>query len=253
MIATRVIPCLLLRGAGLVKTVKFKDPKYLGDPRNAVKIYNEREVDELILLDITATPERRQPNFDLIREIVSEAFMPVAYGGGLQSVEDIRRLLAVGVEKAVICTRAIEDATLVTEAVRAFGSSTVVVCMNVKRGFFGKYEVFGRGARRGAGVDPVTFAKRMEGLGVGEIVVNSIDRDGTMTGYDLELLRSVTSAVNVPVVACGGAGQLEHFAAAVREANVAAVAAGSMFVFQGKRRAVLINYPTQHELRSVLP
>jgi imidazole glycerol-phosphate synthase subunit HisF len=252
MISTRVMPCLSLKGRGLVKTVRFKDPKYLGDPRNAVKIFNEREVDELILLDITATVENRAPQFDLIEEIVSEAFMPVAYGGGLRTIEDIRRVLALGVEKAVLCTQAIENPALVEEAARQFGSSTIGVCMDVKRSFFGKYEIYGHGGRKASGLNPVGFAKRMEALGVGELIVNSIDRDGSMSGYDIELLKAVTSVVDVPVIACGGAGRLEDFAEAVNSAHVSAVAAGSLFVFHGRHRAVLINFPSLTELRRVL-
>jgi len=252
MIATRVMPCLLLKGQGLVKTVRFSQPKYLGDPRNAVKIFNEREVDELVLLDITATSEKRAPQFKLIEEIVSEAFMPVAYGGGLRTLDDIKRVLSLGVEKAVVCTQAIENPAFVEEAARQFGSSTICVCMDVKRRLLGRYEVFSRSGQRGSGTDPVTFAKRVEALGAGELIVNSIDRDGTMGGYDIELLRSVAAAVDLPVIACGGAGSLKDLAHAVHDAHVSAVAAGSLFVFQGRHRAVLINFPSTLELRQAL-
>ena len=251
MIATRVMPCLLLKGAGLVKTVRFKDPKYIGDPRNAVKIFNEREVDELVLFDITATVENKPPQYALLEEIVGEAFMPVSYGGGLRSVQDIQRLLAVGIEKAVISTQSVENPHLIEEAAAQFGSSTISVCIDVKRSVLGRYEVRTRRGTNNAAVDPVTHARKMEALGVGEIIVNSIDRDGTMAGYDLPLLRSVTAAVGVPVVASGGAGTIEHFAEAVTTAHVSAVAAGSMFVYRGKHRAVLINFPTRGELLAV--
>lgn len=249
MLATRVIPCLLLSGLGLVKTVKFRDPKYVGDPRNAVKIFNEKEVDELVILDIMATPGKTRPQFDLVREIVSEAFMPVACGGGIRSVEDARVMLQLGVEKVVMNTAAVEDATLARDAAREFGSQSVVVCMDVKRSLLGRHELYTHGGRRKTKLEPVAFAKRMEDTGVGEIVVNSIDRDGTMAGYDLAIIHSVTSAVNIPVIACGGAGILDDFRRAVLEGGASAVAAGSLFVFHGRQRAVLINYPSPEEIR----
>ena len=252
MNTTRVIPCLLLSGLGLVKTVKFKDPKYVGDPRNAVKIFNEKEVDELVILDIKATPEETRPQFEIVREIVSEAYMPVAYGGGIRSVEDARTMLQLGVEKVVMNTAAVEDVTLVRNAAQEFGSQSVVVCMDVKRSFTGRYELYTHGGRKNTKLDPVTFAKRMEDTGAGEIIVNSIDRDGTMVGYDLELTRSITSVVRIPVIACGGAGKLDDFRCAVSEGGASAVAAGSLFVFHGKHRAVLINYPVQM-IREVFP
>jgi imidazole glycerol-phosphate synthase subunit HisF len=232
-----------------VKTVRFKDSAYIGDPRNAVRIFNEKEVDELALLDIAATPEGRGPQLDLVREIVSEAFMPVAYGGGVRSVEDVRALVSVGVEKVVIATAAAADPNFVARAADACGSQSVVVCLDVKRTLFGRYEVYTHSGKRGTGKDPVAFARRMEELGAGELVVNAIDRDGTMAGYDLELLKSVTGAVQIPVIACGGAGRVEDFGAAVREGGASAVAAGSLFVFHGRHRAVLISYPAPGDLR----
>lgn len=245
MLATRIIPCLLLSGLGLVKTVKFQDPKYVGDPRNAVKIFNEKEVDELVILDIKATLEGTRPRFELIREIVSEAFMPVAYGGGIRSVEDARSMLQLGVEKVVMNTAAVENPSLVRLAAKEFGSQSVVVCMDVRRSRSGRYELYTHGGRKNAKLDPVAFAHRMEESGAGEIMVNSIDRDGTMAGYDLELIRSVTGAVRLPVIACGGAGNLEDLRCAVSKGGASAVAAGSLFVFHGKHKAVLINYPVK--------
>lgn len=251
MIGVRVIPCLLLKGKGLVKTVKFKDPKYLGDPRNAVKIFNDKEVDELIILDIGATDENRVPDFDLLCEIVSEAFMPVAYGGGIREIEDIRRLFKVGIEKAVICTYAVKDNQLIREASKTFGRQSIVVCIDVKKTLCGRYEVYLHGARENAKIDPVIFAKQVEENGAGEILINSIDRDGTMEGYDLELIKSVAQSVNVPVIACGGASRVEDFRRAVIEGGASGVAAGSVFLFHGRYRAVLINYPTQGELKEL--
>jgi len=248
----RVIPCLLLRNSGLVKTVKFKNPTYLGDPRNTVKIFNDKEVDELVLLDITATLEKKKPNFDLIFEIVSEAFMPVAYGGGIRNLEDAKRILSLGVEKIVINTYTVENPSFVTEAARHFGSSSVVVCIDVKKRLFGKSTVHINSGRKSTHIDPVFHAIHMEQLGAGELIVNSIDRDGTMSGYDLELIRMISSSVNIPTVACGGAGTTEHLGAAVKQAGASAVAAGSLFVFHGKHRAVLINFPEQQTLREIL-
>lgn len=251
MVPTRVIPCLLLKGSGLVKTIKFKDPKYLGDPRNVVKIFNDKEVDELVILDIMATPENRGPHFDLIREIVSEAFMPVAYGGGIRDLDTAKEVLALGVEKIVVNSYAAQNPEFIRQAADVFGSQSVVVCMDVKKSLFGKYEVFTQSARKSTRKNPVAFASEIAAMGAGEIIVNSIDRDGTMQGYDLELIKSVASTVDVPVVACGGAGKVEDFRAAVREGGASAVAAGSMFVFHGRHRAVLISYPTQNTLKQV--
>ena len=246
----RVIPLLLLKGRGLVKTVRFKEPVYIGDPRNAVRIFNEKEVDELPLLDIAATPKGRGPQFDLVREIVSEAFMPVAYGGGVRSVEDARALFSVGVEKVVVATAATEDPDFVARAADAFGSQSVVVCLDVKRTVFGRYEVLTHGGKKATRQNPVDFARRMEELDAGELVVNATDQDGTMAGYDLALLKDATGTVKVPVIACGGAGRLEDFSAAIHLGNASAVAAGSFFVFHGATRAVLISYPPPGDLRA---
>lgn len=251
MIATRVIPILLLKGEGLVKTVRFRDPMYVGDPRNVVKIFNEKEVDELVVLDIKATTEGYRPRLELIREIVSEAFMPVAYGGGIRTLVDAQEVLALGVEKIVLNSYAVENPSFVREASMSLGAQSVVVCLDVKKGLFGKYEVYSHGGGRRGKSDPVTFARTMEQMGAGELIVNSIDRDGTMTGYDLELVKAVAGAVMVPVIACGGAGTIEDFGKAVAEAGASAVAAGSMFVFHGRHRAVLVSYPDQKVLKRI--
>jgi imidazole glycerol-phosphate synthase subunit HisF len=243
---------LLLKNDGLVKTVKFGQPKYVGDPINAVKIFNDKEVDELIFLDITATIEKRKPPFDLISRIASECFMPFCYGGGITSVEEIAKLFKLGVEKVAINTQALTNPSLIERAAELFGSQSVVVSIDVKKNLFGKYRVFSHGGRRSVKIDPVSFAKQMEQTGAGEILLNSIDRDGTGTGYDLELIRSVAEAVRIPVIACGGAGKVEDFSSAVKTAGASAVGAGSLFVFQGPHRAVLITYPTMSELEREL-
>jgi cyclase len=234
-----------------VKTVGFRDPSYVGDPRNAVKIFNDKEVDELILLDIGATPDGKAPQLELIREIVSEAFMPVAYGGGIRSVEQARAILALGVEKVVLSSAAIQRPDLVAEAAAEFGSQSVVVCIDATKGRGGAYSVWINGGRTDTALDPVACAVMMEARGAGEILINSIDRDGTRAGYDLELIGAVSSQIHVPVIACGGAGTVDDLAAAVRRGGAAAAAAGSLFVYQGKHRAVLISYPSQTVLKTL--
>jgi cyclase len=252
MIRPRLIPALLLKGQGLVKTVKFKDPKYLGDPINIVRIFNDKEVDELIFLDILATPEQRRPAFELLGKITSECFMPMGYGGGIRRLDDVKVLLSLGIEKVILNAVAVENPAFVTEAADYAGSQAVVVSMDVKRGLLGKYEVFIHSGKTATGLDPVRHAQEMERRGAGELFINSIDRDGTMQGYDLDLIRRVTQAVGIPVVACGGAGSVEHLAEAIR-AGASAAAAGSLFVFQGPLRGVLISYPSREELARLLP
>lgn len=250
MIRTRVIPCLLLKGQGLVKTIKFKDPTYLGDPINIVKIFNDKEVDELTFLDITATNENRKPPFALIESIASECFMPLGYGGGIRSLEDMKTLYNLGVEKISINSYAIENPAFIQAAADMAGSQSICVSMDVKKNFWGKYEVFTHSGSKGSGLDPIKWAKEAENRGAGELLINSIDRDGTMQGYDLELIKMVASSVNIPVVACGGARTTQDLADAVLKGGASAAAAGSMFVFQGPHRAVLISYPSAKELRS---
>lgn len=251
MFRPRVMPCLLLRNKGLVKTVKFKNARYIGDPINAVRIFNAKQADELVFLDINATNERRKLPLDLIEKIADEAFMPFTIGGGIRTIEDIRLALSRGAEKVAINSYAVEQPRFISRAADEFGSSTVVVSIDVKKKLFGGYEVFTHGGSKSTRLNPVEFAVQMEKMGAGELLVNAIDRDGTMEGYDLELTRQIATAVTVPVVACGGAGRLEDFAAATRDAYASAVAAGSLFVYHGRRRAVLINFPTGEELQEL--
>lgn len=250
---TRVIPVLLLRGKGLVKTVKFKDPKYIGDPINSVRIFNEKEVDELVFLDITATPEGRGPDYELLADIAGEAFMPMAYGGGITSLDEVQRIFALGFEKVVIDTAAYRSPQLIRDAVAIYGSQSIVGCVDVKRTLFGRYELYSHAGKTQQSAELVDHVVGLEKLGMGEIIVNSVDRDGTQSGYDLKLLKQVSSAVSVPVVACGGASGIDDFVAAVNEGGASAVAAGSLFVFVGPHRAVLINYPDRAELTRRLP
>lgn len=243
-IKPRVIPVLLLRRRGLVKTIRFKEPTYLGDPINVVRIFNDKEVDELFFLDIEATVAGQRPPFELLSQITAECFVPLGYGGGLRTLEDVRTILGLGVEKVAINSYAAESPDFIRQAADLFGSQAIVVAMDVKRDLLGQARVFTQAGRKNTGQDPRAYAQLMEAKGAGELLVNSIDRDGTMQGYDLDLLRSITSAVSIPVVACGGAGRLDDFAAAVKRGGASAVAAGSLFVFQGRHRAVLISYPS---------
>jgi len=245
----RVIPCLLIRGNGLVKTRKFKDPVYVGDPVNAMRIFSEKEVDEIVLLDIDASREGREPNYELIAEMAGEAFMPAAYGGGIRNLDQVRRLIRAGIEKVVINTAATESTDVIRAAADVFGNQAVVGAVDVKRTILGGYRVVAKSATVEIKAGLEEHVQNLITAGVGEIFVNSVDRDGMMEGYDLQLIRSVTRIVNVPVIACGGAGTVDHLSQAVREGGASAVAAGSMFVFHGKRRAVLINYPTHLDLQ----
>lgn len=241
MSLVRVLPVLLLDNGGLVKTRQFKDPVYLGDPINAVRIFNEKEVDELVLLDISATREQREPDYDTIRDIVSESFMPIGYGGGITNLDHIHKLYQTGVEKVVINSASF-DFDLISAAASKYGSQAVTISIDVKKSFFGGYHVYTHNGSHKHSVSPEEFARKVVDAGAGEIIIQSIDREGSMSGYDLALTKLVSEAVDVPVVASGGAGTVEHFRQALNEAGASAVAAGSMFVFKGKHRAVLISY-----------
>ena len=251
MLSHRVIPCLLLSGTGLVKTRKFKNPTYIGDPINAIRIFNEKEVDELVLLDINATLDSRGPNFDLVEEIAGECFMPLAYGGGISTLDQIRKLFRLGVEKIILNSALQFDSNLVSDAVSVFGSQAITASLDVRRKLFGGYDVFTHAGTVKSGKSPVEAAREAESLGVGEILLTSIDKEGSMQGYDLSLLSSVSQSVNVPVIASGGAGSLDHFQAAVLDGKASAVAAGSFFVFYGPHRAVLITYPDYNQLSTL--
>ncbi|MHA4808304.1 AglZ/HisF2 family acetamidino modification protein [Flavitalea flava] len=247
----RVIPALLIQKGGLVKSVKFKDYKYVGDPINAVKIFNDKEVDEIVILDISATLEKRPPNLGQIKEIASEAFMPLGYGGGITKLEEIRELIAAGVEKVVLNTTAFTNPRLISEGARYVGSQSIVVSIDVKKNIWGKYKVYVQNGTKNTNLDPAVYARQMEEAGAGEIFLNSIERDGTFSGYDLDLVSLVSTGVGIPVVAIGGASSVSDFAEALK-CGASAVSAGSMFVFQGPHRAVLISYPTQRELAEKL-
>lgn len=248
----RIIPTLLLRGSGFVKTRNFKNAVYLGDCFNTVRLFNEKEADELMILDITATPEKKTINLELLRELASECFMPLTYGGGVRSLEDMRRLFRAGYEKVSLNSEAARNPQLIRDAALEFGGQSIIVSIDIRRRLFGRYEVFTNGGRLGTGLDPVTAAVRAAELGAGEILLGSIDCDGTMDGYDLGIMRKVSDAVPIPLIACGGAGSLHHFREAIQKGGASAVAAGSFFVFNGKHRAVLITYPSQIEAQNVI-
>lgn len=252
MINTRVIPCLLLRNGGLVKSVKFKDPSYVGDPINAVKIFNEKEVDELVVLDITASREGKGPAFGPIENIAGECFMPVAYGGGVTSADEARRIVWLGIEKIVLNTVALRDMTVVTAVSDQIGASSTVVAIDVKKDLLGRLRVYEAARDRLTDLDPVAHAERAVAAGAGELFVNDVSRDGTRKGFDLDLVRRMTGALDVPVIVCGGAGSLDDVRAA-SEAGASAVAAGSLFVYVGKHRAVMINYPQPSVLKALFP
>jgi cyclase len=247
----RIIPCLLLRNNGLVKTVRFKESTYIGDPINTVKIFNEKEVDEIFFLDIDATKTKKEPPYDLIRNIATECFMPFAYGGGIQSIQQIEKIIKSGAEKIIINSQAFLKRNFMREAVQQFGSSTIAVSMDVKKEFLRGNTVYIKGGTLSTGMNPVDYAREIEDEGAGEILINSIDRDGVMEGYDIELIKSISQSVRVPIIACGGAGSLVDFRLAVKEGGASAAAAGSFFVFHGKRRAVLITYPSYTEISNL--
>ena len=248
MLKTRVIPCLLLKDGGLVKTIRFSDPKYVGDPINTIKIFNDKEVDELLLLDISASRERKGPALKTIAEIASECFMPLCYGGGVSTLAEARQIVGLGVEKIAINHAAITRPAIIREIADTLGSQAVVVSVNVKRNWLRKYRVFDSGTGRLTDLDPFDHVERLVSLGAGEVLVNDVDRDGTQQGYDLELIRQFTDRLAVPVIACGGAWTTDHLRSVVRDSKASAVAAGSMFVFQGPHRAVLISYPAYSDL-----
>lgn len=251
MLIPRVIPCLLLRGKGLVKGTHFKDHRYIGDPINAVQIYNTMGADELLFLDISATAENRIPDLQLIQKISDQCLMPFGVGGGIKSVEDARAILKAGAEKVCINTAAFERPELVSEIANTFGNQSVVVSLDVKKNWLGKYEAYVRCGSHKVGGDIFELAAEMERRGAGEILVNSIDKDGTMSGFDIEITRKIAGLCNLPVIVCGGAGSVHDLKTAITEGKADAVAAGSLFVFHGPRKAVLINYPNEKELKEI--
>ncbi len=248
MLRPRVIPVLLLRNNVLVKTIAFKNEKYIGDPINAVHIFNDLEADELVFLDIDASVENRTIDLEIVKQIGEEADMPFAVGGGIRTIDQIRNLIAAGAEKVVVSSFAVEDPDFIRKASNEFGSSTISVCIDVKKKFLGSQVVWTHGGKKSSSYKPVDFARLMEEKGAGEIIIQAIDRDGSMSGYDVELIRSISEAVTIPVVALGGAGKPDDLKEARNKGYANGLAAGSLFVYQSARRGVLINYPEKGSL-----
>ena len=247
MLRSRIIPCLLVRDKGLVKTVQFKEHKYRGDPINAVRIFNEKESDELMVLDIDATRLDREPDYKMIENLAAECRMPLCYGGGVKTVEQAQRIFSLGVEKIAISSSAVSNPGLVAEIARRVGSQSVVVVLDVKKKLLGGYELYTHNGKKGTGKSPFEFASKMEELGAGEIVINAIDQDGMMKGYDISLVEKIRKSITLPLTVLGGAGSLEDIGKLISGYGVIGAAAGSLFVFKGIYKAVLINYPNWQE------
>lgn len=248
MLRPRIIPCLLVKNGGLVKTVHFAQPKYVGDPLNAVRIFNEKEVDELIVVDIDATAQNRAPDYALIKNLAAECRMPLCYGGGVKTVDQVEKIISLGVEKVSLSSAALQDPDLVARAAEVVGNQSIVVVMDVKKtGRGGGYQLWTHNASRPTEQEPVAFARKVESLGAGEVVVNSIDHDGVMKGYDLDLAAQIRNAIHLPITVLGGAGSLKDIGTLIQTFGIIGAAAGSLFVFKGVYRAVLINYPNRAE------
>ena len=248
MLRPRVVPCLLVRDKGLVKTIQFGESKYVGDPLNAVRIFNEKEVDELIVLDIDATVHGREPDYKLIENLAAECRMPLCYGGGITSTEQVQKIISLGVEKVAISAAVIDRPEFVSEVAEQVGSQSVVVVLDVKKkGLFGKYSLQTHNGKKNSNIDPVKFAHEVEKLGAGEIVINSIDLDGVMSGYDTDLVDKIREQTKLPLTILGGAGSLEDISDLYDKFGIIGAAAGSLFVFKGVYKAVLINYPNRQE------
>lgn len=250
MLATRVIPCLLLKNRDLVKTINFKHPNYIGDPINTVRIFNDKEVDEIAIFDIGATIQNIGPDFDLLKEIASEAFMPLMYGGGVKTIEQMHKIFSIGFEKVCVSSLLFENPQLVKKAVSIFGAQSVVGCIDIKNNFFSRKRVFTHNGKRSVNKSLEEVITHIKDLEIGELIVNSITKDGTLRGYDYDLVKSVSEKLTIPVIPVGGAGGLADFSIAVKS-GASAVAAGSFFVYNGIHKAVLISYPQRSELEKL--
>lgn len=251
MLRPRIIPSLLIHDNGLVKTVNFKNPKYVGDPINAVKIFNEKAVDELAIFDIDATVLGKEPNYSLIERLASQSMMPLCYGGGVKTVEQAQRIFSLGIEKIALSSVVLQYPNLITQISDRVGSQSVIVVLDVKKKLLGGYEVYTHNGKKATGINPLKFVEEAQKLGAGEIVINSIDRDGVMKGYDLELIAKIREKISLPMTVLGGAGSIKDIETVIDKHGVIGVAAGSLFVFKGPYKAVLINYPTQLEKNKI--
>lgn len=243
MLLIRYIPCLLLKDNSLVKTVNFKNPKYVGDPINTVRIFNEKEVDELIFLDIEATPKNREPNYKLLSEIANECFMPLAYGGGIKTFEQAQKIFNIGIEKVAINSALHSNLNLVTQIAEVYGAQAIIGVIDVKKSFFGKYQIVSNSAHDKHEYSISEWVRQLEDAGVGEILITSVDNEGTWKGLDLDLIKQITSISKVPIIAHGGAGNVEHLSSGIKQGGANAIAMGSMVVYQKKDFGVLINFP----------
>jgi cyclase len=247
MLRPRIIPSLLIQDNGLVKTVNFKNPKYVGDPINAVRIFNEKEVDELAVFDIDATVLGKEPNYNLIERLANQSMMPLCYGGGVKSVEQAQRIFSLGVEKIALSSAVLTNPDLITQIADRVGSQSVIVVLDVKKKLLGGYEVYTHNGKKSTGINPLKFVEEAQRLGAGEIVINSIDKDGLMKGFDLDLIEKVREKITLPMTVLGGAGSLSDIEKIISKHSVIGIAAGSLFVFKGPYKAVLINYPSREE------
>ncbi|ANF51548.1 imidazole glycerol phosphate synthase subunit HisF [Chryseobacterium glaciei] len=247
MLRPRIIPSLLIQDSGLVKTVNFKNPKYVGDPINAVRIFNEKEVDELAIFDIDATAKGLEPNYSLIERIANQSRMPLCYGGGVKTVEQAQRIFGLGIEKIALSSAVLQNPQLITQIAERVGSQSVIVVLDVKKKLFGGYEVYTHNGKKATGINPVKFVEDAQKLGAGEIIINSIDQDGVMKGYDMALIEKIREKISLPLTVLGGAGSLDHVKQVIDKHGIIGVAAGSLFVFKGVYKAVLISYPTFEE------
>lgn len=251
MLRPRIIPSLLLHDKGLVKTVNFKSPKYVGDPINAVRIFNEKEVDELAFFDIDASVLNQEPDYVLIEKLANQSRMPLCYGGGVKTVEQAQRIFSLGIEKIALSSAIIENPQLVTQIAERVGSQSVIVVLDVKKKLLGGYEIYTHNGKKATGINPIKFAKEIEILGAGEIIINSIDQDGVMNGYDMNLIDKIAESISIPLTVLGGGGSLADIEKVIDKHGVIGVAAGSLFVFKGPYKAVLINYPNQDEKNKI--
>lgn len=250
MLKTRVIPSLLIKNGGLIKTTKFKNEKYIGDPINAIKIFNDKEVDELIIFDVLAT-RKQFIDYSLISRINKEAFMPLGYGGGIKTLDDISRIIGIGYEKVILNSFALKDPNIIDKAAKISGSQSVVICIDVKKDWLGNYRVYNHSGNKSSGMEVLQWAQEVTNRGAGEIILHNVDKEGTLSGYDLKLISLVASKIKIPIVAIGGASNLEDLRQAVKEGGASAVAAGSIFIFHGPHRAVLITYPEKTKLKNL--
>lgn len=247
MLRPRIIPSLLVHDSGLVKTVNFKNPKYVGDPINAVRIFNEKEVDELAFFDIDATVLGKEPDYVLIEKLANQSRMPLCYGGGVKTVEQAQKIFGLGIEKIALSSAVMKNPNLITQIADRVGSQSVVVVMDIRKKLLGGYEIYTHNGKKATGLNPITFAEKAQQLGAGEIVINSIDQDGVMKGFDMNLIDKITEKITIPVTVLGGAGSLQDIKKVINRHQIIGVAAGSLFVFKGVYKAVLINYPSKKE------